>query len=98
MKLFVDALHMVVIAALIYPMFYVWDTAKIDQFCQGVERGMSKQAYMQLADENLVKLVAPHIDRPGRWESSVIARTPFTNYSCVVVGLGDSVSRAWIES
>ena len=98
MKLFVDALHMSVIAVLIYPMFYLWDTSQVDQFCQGIETGMSKQDYMQLADENLVKVVAPQDGRRGRWESSVIARSPFTDYSCEVVGLGNRVSRAWIES
>lgn len=97
MKLLVDAVQVLVVAAIIYPMFYVWDTTKVDQFCDVVEAGMSKHEFVQLADSNLVKITSPEDDAlSGKWRSSVVTYSPFSSYSCEVVGLGNKVSSAWI--
>jgi len=97
MKSLVDAIQLLIIAAIIYPMFYVWDTTQVDQFCEVVETGMSKQEFIQLADTNLVKITSPTDDGlSGKWHSSVVTYSPFSSYSCEVVGLGNKVSSAWI--
>ncbi|NOQ81293.1 MAG: hypothetical protein GQ548_02045 [Methylophaga sp.] len=97
MKFLVDAVQMLVVTALIYPMFYIWDTTQVDQFCSVVESGMSKQEFIQLVDDKSVKIIDPMNEvSSGKWHSSIVARSPFTNYSCEIVGLGNIVSRAWI--
>jgi len=97
MKLLVGAVQLLIISAIIYPMFYVWDTTQVEQFCDVVETGMSKQELIQLADTNLVKITSPSDDgSSGKWRSSVVTYSPFSSYSCEVVGLGDRVSSAWI--
>jgi len=98
MKILVDTVQMLVIAAMIYPVFYLWDINKVDEFCSEVEAGTTKQVFLQIADEPLIKLIEPKDDeRPGRWTSSVVTWSPFSSYSCEVRGYGSVVSSAWIE-
>jgi len=99
MKYLVDAVQLLVISAIIYPMFYLWDTNQVNQFCQGVETGMTKEVLFQLADNNQVKITDPKDDGlVGKWRSSIITYSPFSNYSCEVAGRGNRVSDAWIVS
>jgi len=99
MKLLVDAVQMLVIAALVYPMFYLWDINKVDQFCNQIEIGTTKQEFLQYAELQSVKLVEPVEDEKlGKWNSSAVTWSPFTNHSCEVRGFGSAVYDAWIES
>jgi len=99
MKYLVDAVQFLVISAIIYPMFYLWDTSQVNQFCQGVEKGMTKEVLFQLADTNQVKITDPKDDElPGKWRSSIITYSPLSNYSCVIAGRGNRVYDSWIIS
>lgn len=100
MKLLVDAVQMLVVGAIIFPMFYVWDTTKVDQFCDVVEAGMSKQSMIDLADDRLVKInvIEKESGNSVKWHSSVATLSPFSNHSCEIIGLGNKVSSAWIIS
>ncbi|NOQ93864.1 MAG: hypothetical protein GQ547_04420 [Methylophaga sp.] len=96
MKILVDSIQMLVVAAMIYPMFYLWDINKVDQFCSEIETGISQQTFLQIADEQSIKIVGGSGGK-GKWNSSAVTWSPFTNYSCKVRGYGGLVSNAWIE-
>jgi len=99
MKLLVDAIQMFVIAALVYPMFYLWDINKVDRFCNQIEKGTTKQEFLQHAALQSVKIIEPTDDGIlGKWNSSAVTWSPFTNHSCEVRGFGSAVFDAWIES
>ncbi len=98
MKVLVDAIQMLVVVALIYPMFYLWDKNNVNQFCSELEVGISKQVFLQIADDKIIKIVnADKVGDVGKWNSSIVTWSPFTNYSCEVKGFGGLVSRAWIK-
>ena len=98
MKMLVKGIEILVICAIIYPLFYLWDKNNVDQFCRLVEKGTLKQELMLLADDNNVKITAP-VDEGvlGEWHASAIPWSPFTSYSCEIDGFGDRASEAWIE-
>ena len=59
MKLLVWAIQLLVIAAIIYPIFYLWDINNVGQFCRKVEKGTLKSELIALADKNMIKITAP---------------------------------------
>jgi hypothetical protein len=98
MKMIVNLIQLAVVAAIIYPIFYIWDTDKIEQFCKVVEPGMTKQDLIQLTDESSVKMLGPTDGdvAGGKWQAIIVARSPYTKYSCVVKGIANSVATATI--
>lgn len=98
MKMIVNLIQLAVIAAIIYPIFYLWDTDKIEQFCKVVEPGMTKQEFIQLADDSSVKMLGPTDGAVagGKWQATIVAYSPYTIYSCKVKGVGNSVAVATI--
>jgi len=97
-KLLVWTIQLLVISAIIYPMFYLWDTNNVEQFCKLLDKGAKKQELMQLADENSVKIIAPvDVGILGKWRASAVAWSPLTSTTCDIVGQGNRVSDAWIK-
>ena len=98
MKIIVNLMQITVVAAIIYPMFYIWNTGKIEQFCKLVEPGMTKQALIELADELSVKMLGPTDGdvAGGKWQATIIAYSPYTKYSCEIKGIANSVAVAEI--
>lgn len=98
MKLIVNLIQLAVVAAIIYPIFYIWDTDKIEQFCKNIEPGMSKQEFIQLAEDSSVKILGPTDGdvAGGKWQATIVAYSPYTKYSCKVKGTGNSVAVATI--
>ncbi|RKZ79258.1 MAG: hypothetical protein DRQ35_04555 [Gammaproteobacteria bacterium] len=98
MKMFVNLIQLAVVAAIIYPIFYLWNTDKIEQFCKVIEPGMTKQAFIQLADDSSIKMLGPTDDdvAGGKWQATIVAYSPYTKYSCKVKGTGNSVAVATI--
>lgn len=97
MKSLVDAIQMFIVAVIIYPMFHIWDANKVEQFCRTVDKGMLMEDYLQFAADESVKIIRPvRSDASTKWHSSIVARSPFSNYSCEVIGSGDFVYKAWI--
>ena len=99
MKIIINVIQLAVVAAIIYPIFYIWDTDKIEQFCKIVEPGMTKLALIQLADESSVKMLGP-IDGDvagGKWQATIVAYSPYTEYSCEIKGIANSVATATIN-
>lgn len=98
MKYLVNLVQLMVIGAIIYPMFYIWDTDKVDQFCKVVKQGVSKEDVMQMADDKNVKILGLDSGtiNPESWQASVDVHSPFTQYSCVLKGFGGQVVDIWI--
>ena len=98
MKHFVNLIQLAVVAAIVFPIFYIWDTDKVDAFCEMVKPGMTKTDYIQLANDLGVKMLGPVDDDivGGKWQASVVARTPFVNHICHIKGVGNKVATAKI--
>jgi hypothetical protein len=95
MKRLVNLIQLAIVIAILYPLFYVWDTDRVDNFCKLVKPGMSQDELVALADENGMKLIGPD-DIGGRWIASVPSRASFSGYACVIKGAVDTVANAEI--
>jgi len=97
MKLFVDTVQMLLVVALVYPAFYLWDINKVDHFCSDIESGITKQAFIQTAQEQSVKIIDPNYAADlGKWNVTAVTWSPFSKHSCVVSGYAGLVSNARI--
>ena len=56
MKLLVNLIQILVIGVIIYPIFYIWETEHIDNFCREIKPGMTDVRLMEVADEYHLKL------------------------------------------
>jgi len=98
MKLLVWAIQLLVIAAIIYPIFYLWDINNVGQFCRKVEKGTLKSELIALADKNMIKITAPMDEGVlGKWRASADTWSPLTSTTCEIIGQGSRVSDAWIK-
>lgn len=99
MKHIVNLIQLAVVAAIIFPMFYVWDTDKVDNFCEAIKPGLSKAELLQRVDDANVKILGPEdVDiAGGKWNASIVARTPFIEHSCLIKGVGHTVATAKIQ-
>ncbi|PCJ32894.1 MAG: hypothetical protein COA90_01275 [Gammaproteobacteria bacterium] len=93
MKWLVEGIQVLIITVMIYPLFYIWDTSQVEQFCRDVEAGMNKQEFIQLIDDKSVK-ATQLLDMSGHWYSAVVTRSPFSSYHCEIAGVGDVVASA----
>lgn len=98
MKLLVFAVQLIIISAMIYPIYYLWETDKVDNFCKQLQVGMTKDQLLQQADQHNVTLVGPDDDSlaGGKWQASVSAKSALSDYACVIKGAADSVASAKI--
>lgn len=94
MKHFVNVFQLAAIVIILYPIFYVWDTDKVDNFCEALTVGMQKAAFLQLTEEHSVKLLGPFDEgmKGGKWHATVVARIPYIDYRCQIKGLGPTVT------
>lgn len=98
MKLLVNIIQVLVVMAMVYPLFLFWDKNNVEHFCREVTVGMSKQALIYKTDHAPIKFIKPAgEDRRGYWTASVVTYSPFSDYHCKVKGLGNTVASAWIE-
>ncbi len=97
MKYLVKLVQMVIVLAILYPVYYVWDTDRIDNFCEWVKSGMSLAELEALADEHDVTLNSPdELQRSGMWITTVESTASFDDYACVIKGSGNRVAKAQI--
>ena len=94
MKSLVEGIQILLIAAIIYPIFTLWDSGNVKQLCMDVNAGMNKQIFIKMAADASVKFIPPMIDNSGKWHSSIVTRSPFSNTSCEIKGKGSRVSGA----
>lgn len=96
MKRLVNLVQLAIVAAMLYPVYYLWDTDRIDSFCDMVKPGMSLTELQALADENHIKLNSPDeaAKSKGQWMTSVESKATIDRYACVIMGAADSIATA----
>lgn len=94
MKLLVNLIQLAIIAAIILPILSIVDNDKVEKFCQKVQVGMSKQAYLELVEQEYVKLgeLTGADVQNGKWKAVVIPRLPLTDSNCLTEGAGNIVA------
>ncbi len=98
MKLLVNLIQILIIAVILYPIYYVWETDHISQFCREIRPGITDETLMSLAEQyhlNLSGLDNEYIDK-GPWLAEVRAKSSFSDYRCEISGIGNKVAHAKI--
>lgn len=98
MKRFVNLVQLMIIVAIIYPIYYVWDTDRVDEFCHQVKPGISQESLIELAESHHLSIVGPQSTDAlgGQWVILVPARSSFSGYACEVKGAVETVAFASI--
>lgn len=96
MKLIVNAMQLLIIAALIYPFFYMWETDKIETLCDAFEVGTPAEEITRKADQYFLKWREKSVENPEVWHLQIISRASFSGFICDIKGLGVKMSSARI--
>lgn len=98
MKPLVTLIQLAIVAAILYPVYYVWDTGRIDTFCESIKPGMTLDELNALADENGISLNSPdgQTGETAQWMTSVELKASIDRYACVIIGAVDRVASAHI--
>lgn len=97
MKHLVKLFQLAIALVILYPVFYVWDTDRVDNFCELVKSGMTVAELNTLAEDHNVKLITPVDLLPeGQWITSVESTASVAGYACVMKGAGNRVATAKI--
>lgn len=96
MKQLVNSLQYLVVLIIIYPIYYVWQTNKVTDFCEQVETGMSKAELVQLSKRVDVTMKGPDDISlaGGKWEAVVSPGRFISAEECVIKGAGKTVATA----
>jgi hypothetical protein len=95
-KLLANCVQYLIIAIIIYPVYYIWETDKVTHFCELVENGMSKKQMVRLGEASNVNMKGPDdVDlSAGKWQAYVVPGMLVTAEKCVINGSGDKVASA----
>lgn len=96
MKQLVNSLQYLVILVIIYPIYYVWQTDKVTNFCEQIEGGMSKEQFLRLSEQENVYINGPADESlvGGQWRASVMPGMFISSDECVIKGAGNTVATA----
>jgi hypothetical protein len=96
MKILVNVFQLVIIIAIISPVFYLWETDRVDKFCQKITPGMKQELFFSLVSEYKVKIVEIVGDDVlgGKWHATVRTHIPLLHYQCHVQGVSKLVVKA----
>lgn len=95
MKRLVNLVQLAIVGAILYPVYYVWDTQRIENFCEQILPGMKVKALNALAEESGIDLNASETLRGmGQWMTSIESSASLDRYACVIIGTVDSVVSA----
>ena len=96
MKFFVNIMQLLIIAALIYPLFDLWETDKIETLCDELEIGMPAEEIITKADESFLKWQQNQQSEADKWQLQIISRASFAGFICDIKGKGKKMSSARI--
>ncbi|EEF78624.1 hypothetical protein LP43_2062 [Methylophaga thiooxydans] len=98
MKYLVKLVQLGIVLVILYPIYYVWDTDRIDNFCEGIKPAMSVEALNALAERHGLTLNAPEdlTSAGGLWITSVESHASFSGYACVIKGAANRVAVAQV--
>lgn len=96
MNRLVDVFHILLISLALSPVYFIWQSNRVNEFCSHVESGMTVNTLNELADRAGLKVVglANANTNFGKWQASVVTKLPFSDDECRVKGLGSNVARA----
>lgn len=94
MKLIVNLMQLLIIAVLIYPFFYMWETDKIEKMCDGFAIGMPAEDIIAQADQYFLKWREKPSADTDHWHLQIISRASFAGLTCDIKGLGKKMSSA----
>jgi hypothetical protein len=94
MKVLVNFIQLMLVAAILYPVYYVWDTGRVENFCELIEKGMTVDTLNKIASDNNITLNSPGAlgQHGGQWMTSVQTDTFFDDKACVIKGAVDKVA------
>jgi len=94
LKQLVNLIQLVIIAAIILPVLSIVDNDRVEKFCQKIEPGMNKEAYLDIVKQENVKLAGLIGDEllGARWQLVVVPRLPFSELACVTEGVSNIVA------
>ncbi len=96
MKFIVTVMQLLIIAVLIYPFFYLWETDKVEKLCDGLTIGMPAEDIIAKADQYFLKWHEKPSADADKWHLRIISRASFAGFSCDIKGLGKKMSSARI--
>ncbi|GLP99365.1 hypothetical protein GCM10007891_12190 [Methylophaga thalassica] len=98
MKLLVNFIQILIIGVIVYPIYYVWETQHIDNFCREITPGMSDKKLIELVKEYHVTLIGldENEAEKGKWLAQVKAKSSFSDYRCEIGGIANKVAHASI--
>ena len=93
MKVLVNLFQMMAVVGMLYPAYYIWDRDQVDNFCEELKVGMSKQGLLTLADNRSVTMLGPVNENieGGKWQASVSPAVS-SSHTCVIKGIGSTVA------
>ena len=96
MKSLVNSIQYLVVLVLLYPIYYVWQTDKVIDFCELIESGMTKQRMVQLGEQASIKMIGPEDMslEGGKWLATVEPGAFISSDICVIKGTGNKVATA----
>ena len=94
MKFIVNLMQLLIIAVLIYPFFYLWETDKIEKLCDGLAVGMPAEEIIRKADQSFLKWREKSVENTESWHLQIISRASFAGLTCDIKGLGKKMSSA----
>jgi hypothetical protein len=94
MKILVNLFQLAVVAAILYPVYYVWDTGRVEHFCQEIKVGMSVEELNKIADEKNITLNVPEAlgAQGGQWMTAAESNTFFDDKACIIKGAVDKIA------
>jgi len=94
MKFIVNLMQLLIIAGLIYPFFYLWETDKIEKLCDGFAIGMPAEDIIAKVDKYFLKWHEKPSADSSKWHLQIISRASFAGLSCDIKGMGKKMSSA----
>lgn len=93
MKMFVNLVQIILIAGMVYPVYAMWNNEQLNNFCGELKSNMTKQYVLDLAYEKNIRLNLSNVD-DLKWHATASTPASFSDYSCLIKGLGDRVASA----
>ncbi len=96
MKLIVNLMQLLIIAVLIYPFFYLWETDKIEKLCDEFAIGMPAEEIIDKADQYFLQWHEEPVTDADNWHLQITSRASFAGLACDIKGMGKKMSSARI--
>ncbi|MCX4191478.1 hypothetical protein [Methylophaga sp. OBS1] len=94
MKGLVGLVQILIVIALLYPVYYIWDTSRVEAFCNLIKPGMSTKELQRLAETKHISLHIPNSNETGQWMTSVDSSASIDRFACVISGAVDKIASA----